>query len=82
VHFVTPEVDHGPIIVQAAVPVRPDDTEATLAARVLEQEHRILPQAIRWFAEERLAISESGVVNLIGQTLSQRQLISPWDDKT
>lgn len=82
VHFVTPKVDHGPIIVQAAVPVRSGDGEATLAARVLEQEHRILPRAIRWFAEGRLAVGEDGVVNLIGQGLSQGQLISPWDDET
>ncbi len=82
VHFVTPKVDHGPIIVQAAVPVRSGDSKATLAARVLEQEHRILPRAIRWFAEGRLAVGEDGVVNLIGQGLSQGQLISPWDDET
>src|SRR6266478_4983014 len=49
VHFVTPELDHGPIVVQAAVPVLPGDDEVRLAARVLEQEHRIYPQAISWF---------------------------------
>ena len=54
VHFVTPRVDHGPIIMQAAVPMLPDDTEQTLAARVLQQEHRIYPQAVRWFIEGRL----------------------------
>jgi phosphoribosylglycinamide formyltransferase-1 len=47
VHWVTPELDHGPILAQAAVPVLPDDTEQTLAARVLEQEHRIYPQVVR-----------------------------------
>ena len=47
VHWVTPELDHGPILAQAAVPVLPGDTEQTLAARVLEQEHRIYPQAVR-----------------------------------
>jgi phosphoribosylglycinamide formyltransferase-1 len=47
VHWVTPELDHGPILAQAAVPVWPGDTEQTLAARVLEQEHRIYPQAVR-----------------------------------
>ena len=51
VHFVTPALDGGPIVVQAAVPVLPDDTEESLAARVLEQEHRVLPQAVRWFLE-------------------------------
>lgn len=62
VHFVTREVDSGPIIVQAAVPVRPDDTPETLAARVLEEEHRIYPQAIRWFAEKRLSIRDGRVL--------------------
>ncbi len=57
VHFVTAELDHGPIIAQAAVPVLEDDTEATLATRVLAEEHRILPQAIHWFAEGRLVIA-------------------------
>ena len=56
VHFVTPEVDHGPIVAQAAVPVRDNDDEASLAARVLEAEHRILVAAIRWFCEDRLVI--------------------------
>lgn len=54
VHFVTTEVDGGPLILQAHVPVQGNDTPETLAARVLEQEHRIFPQAIRWFAEGRL----------------------------
>jgi phosphoribosylglycinamide formyltransferase-1 len=63
VHFVTPQVDHGPIIAQAAVPVRAGDTEATLAARVLRQEHRVYPLAIRWFVEGRLAV-ENGIVRV------------------
>jgi phosphoribosylglycinamide formyltransferase-1 len=54
VHFVVPEMDSGPIITQAAVPVRPDDTEAALAARVLEVEHRIYPEALRQVAEGRV----------------------------
>lgn len=54
VHFVTPELDHGPVIVQAAVPVLDADDEATLAARVLAQEHRVYLLAVRWFAEGRL----------------------------
>ena len=53
VHFVVPEMDSGPIIVQEAVPVLPDDTEAALAARVLAVEHRIYPQALRLVAEGR-----------------------------
>lgn len=54
VHFVTAELDHGPIVVQAAVPVYADDDEKTLAARVLEQEHQIYPRAVRWFIDDRL----------------------------
>jgi len=54
VHFADEEFDRGPIIIQAAVPVLPDDDEDTLAARILAQEHRIYPQAIQWFAEGRL----------------------------
>jgi phosphoribosylglycinamide formyltransferase-1 len=61
VHFVTPEVDVGPIVAQAAVPVRDDDDEATLAARVLEQEHRILPAAARWFCAGRIALRDGRV---------------------
>jgi phosphoribosylglycinamide formyltransferase-1 len=61
VHFVTAQMDRGPIIVQAAVRVLPDDTEQTLAARVLRQEHLIYPEAVRWFMEGRLRISESAV---------------------
>ena len=60
VHFVTAELDDGPIGVQAAVPVRADDDEAALAARVLAQEHVIYPQAVRWFAEGRLAVDARG----------------------
>jgi phosphoribosylglycinamide formyltransferase-1 len=61
VHFVTPELDHGPIVVQSAVPVRPGDDEARLAARVLATEHVIYPLAVRWFVEDRLAL-EGGLV--------------------
>jgi phosphoribosylglycinamide formyltransferase-1 len=56
VHFVTEQLDHGPVIAQATVPVLPGDTEQTLAARVLAQEHRLYPQAIRWFLDGRLVI--------------------------
>lgn len=65
VHFVTAALDHGPIVIQAAVPVLPRDDEAKLAARVLAQEHRIYPQAARWFLEGKLVI-ESGVVRVQG----------------
>ena len=56
VHFVMPEMDSGPIILQDAVEVRPDDTEATLAARVLAVEHRIYPQALKMLAEGRCSL--------------------------
>jgi len=56
VHFVTPALDHGPIVVQAAVPVLADDTEDSLAERVLQQEHQIYPQAVRWFVEGKLQL--------------------------
>ena len=61
VHFVTAQMDCGPIIIQAAVQVLPDDTEQTLAARVLQQEHRIYPEAVGWFMEGRLKIAGSAV---------------------
>ncbi len=58
VHFVTPDLDAGPIIAQAAVPVLADDTEDTLAARILRQEHRLYPLVVRWFAEGRISAPE------------------------
>jgi phosphoribosylglycinamide formyltransferase-1 len=61
VHFVTPELDHGPIVMQSVVPVRPGDDEAALAARVLATEHVIYPQAVRWFVEGKLRI-DGGLV--------------------
>ena len=61
VHFVTSQVDHGPIIIQAAVQTLPGDTEETLAARVLQQEHRISPEAVRWFMEGRLKVADNRV---------------------
>ena len=73
VHFVTPQVDHGPIIAQAAVPVHAGDTERTLAARVLHQEHRVYPLAIRWFVEGRLAV-ENGIVRVNGSDAVQALL--------
>ena len=62
VHFVTPALDHGPIVMQAAVPVRPDDDEDALAARVLRQEHIIYPRSVRWFVEGQLQIGADGRV--------------------
>ena len=77
VHFVTAEVDVGPIIIQAVVPVLADDTEDSLAARVLAQEHRIYPQAVRWFAEGRLLSTSVGGVNLAGAVSNAAVLVSP-----
>lgn len=67
VHFVTPELDHGPIVIQAAVPVLPRDDEAALSARVLVQEHRIYPRAVRWFVCGRLGIDGGIVTQLDGE---------------
>lgn len=77
VHFVTPELDHGPIIIQAAVPVLPGDTEEALARRVLAQEHVIYPQAARWIAEGKVEFPARGVVQLDGTGVGTDSLISP-----
>ncbi len=66
VHFVTPELDHGPIVMQAVVPVMPGDDEDRLAARVLQSEHRIYPLAVRWFVEGRLRVDGLRVVQTDG----------------
>ena len=76
VHFVTPALDHGPVVIQAAVPVVDGDDEATLAARVLRQEHRIYPQAVRWFAEDRLRV-EGGCVRLAAPQPADGALLVP-----
>ncbi|MBF0098714.1 MAG: phosphoribosylglycinamide formyltransferase [Magnetococcales bacterium] len=77
VHFVVPEVDAGPIIVQAVVPVLADDNAETLAARILRQEHRLYPLAVRWFAEGRLQIVGNQVRLLNAQEDEQAALIHP-----
>ncbi|MFC5509683.1 phosphoribosylglycinamide formyltransferase [Massilia jejuensis] len=61
VHFVTAELDHGPVVAQARVGVLPGDTEATLAARVLVEEHKLYPYAVRLFVEDRLSIEHGEV---------------------
>jgi len=61
VHFVTAQLDHGPIIAQASVPVLPRDTPDTLAARVLQQEHQLYPRAIRWILDDELVIEGDAV---------------------
>jgi len=77
VHFVTPELDGGPAILQATVPVEPGDTEETLAARVLEREHRIFPLAVRWFAQGRLTF-DGGTACLDGTALAT-PVVDPGD---
>lgn len=76
VHFVTAELDHGPMIAQAAIPVLPDDTVASLAARVLAEEHRVYPAAVRWFAEGRLKVVGQRVL-LDGALANDVGLIAP-----
>ena len=61
VHFVTPDLDHGPVVIQAAVPVVDSDDEDSLGARVLIQEHQVYPQAVRWFVEGRLRLDNGRV---------------------
>lgn len=77
VHFVTPDLDHGPIIIQAAVPVLRDDSRQTLAERVLHQEHRIYPQAISWLCKERIALDERGKVLFLDRKQSGYALVCP-----
>ncbi|GAB4371147.1 MAG: phosphoribosylglycinamide formyltransferase [Acidobacteriota bacterium] len=77
VHFVDAEVDHGPIIAQAAVPVLPGDTEETLAARILEQEHRIYPLALRLLCQGRLTIEGRRVLVRDEQIDLPRSLVVP-----
>ena len=74
VHFVTRELDGGPVVLQARVPVRDDDDEASLAARVLAEEHRIYPLCIGWFASGRLRL-EDGVAVLDGRPLHAPLLV-------
>jgi phosphoribosylglycinamide formyltransferase-1 len=77
VHFVTADLDHGPIIIQAAVPVLCHDTEQTLAARVLHEEHRIYPQAIRWLCADLVELRDDGRVRLRHHKQPGFALISP-----
>ncbi len=74
VHFVTAELDHGPIVIQAEVPVRKVDSPETLAARVLRQEHIIYPRAVRWFLDDKLVIRD-GKVRVKGN--DAQLLVSP-----
>jgi len=79
VHVVTPALDDGPIVIQAAVPVMPEDTEDSLAARVLAAEHRIYPQAVRWFVESRMEFRSGGVVHIRDSGVSSDVIVAPRD---
>lgn len=76
VHFVTADTDGGPVIARARVPVEAGDTPESLAARVLEQEHRLYPQVIRWFAEGRIFLDESGHIHQDGKLLAQPETMT------
>jgi phosphoribosylglycinamide formyltransferase-1 len=71
VHFVTEELDGGPLVLQARVPVEPGDDPDSLAARVLTREHRIYPQVVRWYAQGRLRLDASGRPSLDGRALDR-----------
>jgi len=77
VHVVTPALDNGPIVIQGAVPVTAEDTEETLAERVLRVEHQIYPQALRWFAEGRIEFAGDGVVQVRDTGVSSDTMVSP-----
>jgi len=77
VHFVTPALDNGPVIIQGVVPVLAGDTEEALAARVLQVEHRIYPQALRWLVEDRIEFVAGDVVQVRGAGVSKDSMISP-----
>ena len=79
VHFVTPALDGGPIVAQAAVPVQAGDDEASLAARVLAEEHLLYPRVARWFLEGRLALRD-GHPRLAGETAVTAALHVPQTD--
>jgi phosphoribosylglycinamide formyltransferase-1 len=76
VHFVTPSLDHGPIVIQGAVPVAADDDEELLAARVLRVEHRIYHRAVRWFCDGRITVVD-GRVRLAGERPGERVVFAP-----
>jgi phosphoribosylglycinamide formyltransferase-1 len=79
VHVVTPSLDSGPIVAQAAVPVLAGDTEDALADRVLQAEHRIYPQAVRWVLEGRVEFLPGDVVQVRGSGVSTDCVVSPRD---
>lgn len=68
VHYVTTELDHGPIVIQAVEPVRPDDTEDTLSQRILAKEHVIYPRAVRWIVSDELEVRDGIVTHRSGES--------------
>ncbi len=81
VHFVTPALDCGPVVIQAVVPVLPGDDEDSLSARVLRQEHRIYPQAVRWFVEDRLTVTAQGQVRVRDEAVDEAGWTIPSLDR-
>ena len=79
VHVVTPSLDNGPIVIQAAVPVMDGDTEDTLAERVLQAEHRIYPQAVQWFMQGRVEFLPADVVRIRGSGVATDCVVAPRD---
>jgi phosphoribosylglycinamide formyltransferase-1 len=79
VHVVTPALDNGPIVIQGAVPVLPGDTEESLSQRVLQVEHRIYPEAVRWLVEGRIEFAAGGVVQVRRAGNLNETLVSPRD---
>ena len=77
VHFVDAGMDTGPIIIQAVVPVLPGDTEDALSARILKQEHRIYPEAVRLFAEGKIEVDGRRVVIKNGPEIPDEFLVNP-----
>jgi phosphoribosylglycinamide formyltransferase-1 len=81
VHFVDERTDHGPIIIQAAVPAYPHDTEDALQARILEQEHRIYPEALRLIAEGRIRVEGRRVIGVGDESAPGTALVNPDPDR-
>jgi len=79
VHVVTPSLDNGPIVIQAAVPVMDGDTEDSLAGRVLQAEHRIYPQAVQWFMQDRVEFLPGDVVRIRGSGVATDCVVAPRD---
>ena len=75
VHFVTPELDGGPVIAQAVVPVLPEDSEDSLADRVLEQEHRLYPRVVRWIVEDKVGFTREGRVRLADEVVGSLDFV-------